>query len=84
MIPNSPTPRAQEAVGELDQHPGAVAGARVGARGAAVLEVVERGQRQVDDVVARLAVQASDAGDATAVVLIRGVVKTGRASAGGG
>ncbi len=63
--------RAQEAVGELDQDPGAVAGARVGARGAAVLEVVERRQRQVDDVVARLAVEAGDAGDAATVVLDR-------------
>ena len=50
--PNSRDARAQEAVGELDQDAGAVAGGRVGARGAAMLEVVERRQRQVDDVVA--------------------------------
>ena len=61
---------AQEAVRELDQDPGAVAGARVGAGGAAVLEVVERGQRQVDDVVARLPVEARDEGDAAGVVFV--------------
>ena len=72
-------PRAQEPVGKLDQHPCPVAGRRVGPGGAAMLEVVERRQREIDDVVARLAIQARHAGDAAGVVLVRRVVKTGRA-----
>ena len=39
------TDRAEERVGDLGEDPGAVAGARVGALGPAVLEVVERLER---------------------------------------
>ena len=48
-------------MGEREQDAGAVAGARVGARGAAVLEVVERLERELDHVVARLAVEPGNA-----------------------
>ena len=44
---------AQELAGAIA---GAVARARVGARGAAVLEIVERRQREVDDLVPRFSV----------------------------
>ena len=41
----------QEVVGQLDQDAGAVAGVRVGALGAPVLEVLERPQRSRDHLV---------------------------------
>ena len=43
---------AQERVGDLDQDAGAVAGVRLGAGGAAVVEVAQRGERLDHDVVA--------------------------------
>ena len=43
--------RPEERVGHLQEHPGAVAGARVGARGTAMLEVLDGTQAHVDDVV---------------------------------
>jgi hypothetical protein len=67
---------AQERVGDAQEHPGAVARVRVGALGAAVLEVVQRGQRLVDDLVARLVVEARDHGDAAGVVFVPRVVQT--------
>ena len=70
---------AQERMGQLDEDSGAIARGRVGARGAAMLEVVEGGQRQLDHVVARLAVEARDAGDAASVMLVSRVIETGRA-----
>jgi hypothetical protein len=62
-------------VGELDQDARAVPGARVGTRRATVLEVVERRQRPVDDVVKRHAVEARDRGDSAAVVFGRWVIE---------
>ena len=53
----------------------AVAGVGLGAGGAAVLEVAQRGQRLVDDVVAGAAGQGGHEGDATGVVLVRRVVE---------
>ena len=47
----SATPRKKR-VGQLDEDPRAVARAHVGALGAAVLEVVERLERALDDLVA--------------------------------
>ncbi len=67
----------QEGVGELDENAGAVARRRVGARRATVLEVVERRQREIDHVMAWLAVQAGDAGDPARVVLEAWVVEAG-------
>ena len=40
---------AQERVGDLEQDAGAVAGVDLGAGGAAVVEVAQRGERLVDD-----------------------------------
>ncbi len=71
---------AEERVGHLDQDPGAVAGQAVGAGGAAVLEVRERGERALDRLVRRLGVEVRDEGDAARVVLVRRVVKTDAAS----
>ncbi len=47
--------------------PGAVAGVGLGARGAAVLQVTQRGQRLVDDLVAGLAGEGGDEGDTAGV-----------------
>ena len=71
------TSAAEELVGELEQDPGAVAGVGVGARGAAVLQVLERhGACDVSWV--GLAVEARDDGDAAGIVLIAGVVQADR------
>ena len=67
---------AQERVGDLDEHAGAVADLRVAAAGAAVVEVAQRGEALGHDVGAGPAVDVHDEGDATGVVLERGVVKT--------
>ena len=66
-------------MGELDEHAGPVAGCRVGSGGAAVLEIVESLEREIDDLVAGVAVQARDAGNTAGVVLEASVVKTGGA-----
>jgi hypothetical protein len=68
--------RAQERVGDLDEDPGAVARADVRALGTAVLEVVQRHQRAVHDLVRRLVVQPRDHGHAAAIVLEPRVVET--------
>ena len=84
---------AQERVRHLHEDAGAVTGVRLGARGAAVLEVAERGQRLRHDVVAGHAGQGRDEGHATGVVLVGAVVeplrsrrleKLGRAAGAGG
>ena len=69
---------AQELVGQLHEDPGAVARVRVGARRAAVLQVLEGGDRPPDRLVARLAAQPRDERDAAGVVLVCGVVQTDR------
>ena len=66
---------AEERVGNLDQDPGPVAGARLGTGRAAVVEVVERGQCVLHDVVRRLAGQRRHEGDAARVVLEARVVE---------
>ena len=68
--------RAEERVGHLQQHPGAVAGARVGAGGAAVLEVLDGAQALVDDLVRGHVVQTGDERHAR-IVLVAGVVEAG-------
>ena len=67
---------AEERVRDLDQDAGAVAGVGVGAGRAAVLEVAQSRQRQVDDLVAGLAGQGRDERDAARVVLVACVVET--------
>jgi hypothetical protein len=69
---------AQQLVGQLQQHPGAVAGVRVGTCGTAVLEVLEGGDRPLDGLVARLAAQPRDERNAARVVLVSRVVQTDR------
>ena len=65
----------QEAVGDLEEDAGAVARVRVRALGAAVLEVLERVERLLDDGMARLTPQLGHERDATAIVLVGGVVE---------
>ncbi len=66
---------AEEGVGELREDARAVARAHVGALGAAMLEVGERFQRALDDLVRRRVVEASDHRDAACVVLEPRVVE---------
>ncbi len=68
-------PRAQERVRDLDQDAGAVARVGLGARGTAVLEVAQRGERLRHDVVAGDAGQGRDERHATRIVLVAGVVE---------
>ena len=63
--------RAEEGVRDLRDDAGAVAGAGVGADGAAVLEVAQRVERGVDDVVPGGAAQRRDHGEAAGVLLVR-------------
>ena len=67
--------RAQERVGDLGEDARAVADERVGARGAAVVEVAQGGQRVVDDVVAGAAPHRGHEGDAAGVVLVLAAVQ---------
>ena len=60
----------QKAVGHLDQDAGAVAGAGVGAAGAAVFEVDQQVERVADDRVRALALDVGDEADAAGVVLV--------------
>src|SRR3972149_1204506 len=65
----------EELVRHLDEKAGAVAGARVGATGAAVAEVDEHLQPLGDDLVRALAADVGDEADAAGIVLLRGVVE---------
>ena len=60
-----------------EQDPGAVAGVGVGAGGAAMREVRERGERSHDGLVRGLAVEPRDERDAAGVVLVGRVVEPG-------
>ena len=66
---------AQEAVGHLDEDPGAVAGVGLGSGGAPVVEVGQRREGGVDQLAAGDALQMGDEGDAARVVLEAGVVQ---------
>ena len=68
---------AEEFVRHLHQEAGAVAGTFIGAHGTAVLEVAQGGQGGVDDVVARLAAERGDDGQAAGVLLVLRVVEPG-------
>ncbi len=67
---------AQQLVGHLHQDPRAVARARIRARGAAVLEVLQRRDPALHDLVRGRVVQARDHAHAARVVLEAGVVET--------
>ncbi len=68
---------AEEFVRHLHEEAGAVAGTFIGAHGAAVFEVAQGGQGGVDDVVARLAAERGDDGQAAGVLLVLRVVESG-------
>ena len=65
----------EEVVRDLNEHAGAVAGQRVGAHGAAVLEIGENLQRVGNDLMRLAALQVGDEADAARIVLVRRVVK---------
>ena len=67
---------AQELVRDLHEDPGAVAAARVGPGGAAVLEVAQGREPLLDDGVRRHTGERRDHGDAAGVVLVARVVQT--------
>ena len=69
------TTSRRNASGTWMQDARAVAGVRLGAGGAAVVEVAQGGERLLDDVVAGHAGQGRHEGDATGVVLVAGVVE---------
>ena len=66
---------AQERVGDLGQDARPVAGVLLGPDRAAVVEVAQRGERQLDDVVPRLTAHGRHEGDAARIVLVRAVVE---------
>ncbi len=66
---------AEELVRNLQQDACAVAGVRLGTCSTAVLQVQQCRDRLVDDVAAPTSVNVRDHGDATGVVLMRGVVQ---------
>ncbi len=68
----------EELVRQLQEHAGAVAGQRVGAGGAAMLEVLERRQGAAERLVRGDAVQPGHERDPAGVVLERGVVQPDR------
>ena len=69
---------AEELVGDLEQEPCSVAGVDLGAGGAAVVEVAERGQGLLDEAVTPTAMEVHDEGDTAGVVLVLGPVQPGR------
>ena len=60
---------AEERIGDLQQDSGAVTGVRIGALGAAMLQVAERLEALLDDCVRGLAPELGDQRDAACVVL---------------
>ena len=76
----------EELVRDLHQDAGAVAGARIGADRAAMLEVDQDGQRVDDDLVRLAALDVGDESDAAGILGERGIVKAvrfGQAGIGG-
>ena len=69
------TTARRKRVGDLEQDAGAVTRVGLGAHGAAVLEVAQRGERLGHDVVAGHAGQGGDEGDTARVVLVAAVVE---------
>ena len=76
----------EELVRDLHQDAGAVAGARIGADRAAMLEVDQDGERVLDDLVRLAALDVGDESDAAGILGERGIVEAvrlGRAGIGG-
>ena len=70
---------AQELVRDLDQDAGAVAGDRIGADGTAVLQVLQDGERVLDQLVRFLAFEVGDEPDAAGIVLAARIEEPARA-----
>ena len=68
----------EEFVRDLHQDAGAVAGARIGADRAAMLEVDQDGERIVDDLVRLAALDVGDESDAAGILGERGIVEAVR------
>ena len=66
----------EELVRDLHQDAGAVAGARIGADRAAVLEIAEDGERVLDDLVRLAALDVGDEADAAGILVERRIVET--------
>ena len=66
---------AQQRVGDLGQDAGAVTGVRLGAGGAAVVEVVQRREALGDDAAGAAAAGVGHEGDAAGVLVVRRVVE---------
>ena len=76
----------EKLVRDLHQDAGAVAGARIGADRAAMLEIDQDGERVLDDLVRLAALDVGDEADAAGILGERGIVKAvrlGRAGIGG-
>ena len=73
---------AEEAVRDLEQHAGAIAGVALQAGAAAMLKVHEHGKRIVEHGMAALALQVGQRADAARVVFVAGSVQAGRAHCG--
>ena len=76
----------EELVRDLHQDAGAVAGARIGADRAAMLEIEQDGQRILDDLVRLAALDVGDEADAAGILVERGIVEAaavGQAGIGG-
>ena len=76
MVTGEPYEPVRHTWGEVHERARAVARVGVGARGAAVLEQVQGGNRALDYLVDRLAVEPRKAGDTTPIVLVGRVVET--------
>src|SRR5262249_59565196 len=66
----------KEFVGHLNQDAGAIAGARIGADRATMLEVAEDREGVVDDLVRLAALDVGDETDAARILIERRVIKT--------
>ena len=66
---------AEEPVGNLHQHAGAIAHQRVGADGAAMRQVFEHGKAVLDDLVRLHALHVDDEADAAGVMLVARIVE---------
>ncbi len=66
----------EEVMRDLHQDAGAVAGERVGARGAAMGQIDEDLEAVLDDAVARAALQIGDEADATGIVLVLRIIES--------
>ena len=78
-MPSARALLGEELVRDLDEDAGAVAGDRVGADGTAVLEVLQDGERVLDELVRLLALEVGDEADAAGVVLAARIEQPARA-----